>query len=274
MSATSRSATRKIPFTGQPVPELPVADVERAQQHYRDTLGFDIAWLAPGKEIGAVSSPPVAIFFRRRTPPFEPAIHWVYAEDIDATHQQLIASGANITDLLEGKPWGLRQFTIVDPDGNRFYFHNDEAPAGQAAARPEQHIQTKPSPTLNSIEPQLFVANIQRSCDFYTHKLGFTVAFLYGDPPHYGQVVRDNARINLRMVCEPVFAGGVRRREHLLSASIRLAGASELEHLFRSYQAAEVSFHQRPKKEPWGATTFIVSDPDENLILFAGSDER
>jgi hypothetical protein len=27
---------------GPPVPELPVVDVERAQQHYRDVLGFEI----------------------------------------------------------------------------------------------------------------------------------------------------------------------------------------------------------------------------------------
>src|SRR5712675_238726 len=55
---------------GQPVPELPVADVERAQHHYRDALGFEIGWLYPGKEIGAVSRGNVAIFFRKRKPPF------------------------------------------------------------------------------------------------------------------------------------------------------------------------------------------------------------
>ena len=38
-----------------PVPELPVVDVERAQQHYRDVLGFDVNWLYPDKSIGAVS---------------------------------------------------------------------------------------------------------------------------------------------------------------------------------------------------------------------------
>ena len=53
-----------------PTPELPVEDVERAQQHYRDALGFEIGWL-------------------------------------------------------EKKPWGLRQFTVDDIDGNRFYFHCD-----------------------------------------------------------------------------------------------------------------------------------------------------
>jgi uncharacterized glyoxalase superfamily protein PhnB len=139
-----------------------------------------------------------------------------------------------------------------------------------ADAMIDEPKQTTPRPVLNSIEAQLFVANINSSCDFYTNKLGFAVEFVYGDPPYYGQVIRDNARLNLRLVCEPVFAGDVRKREHLLSASITVATANEIKQLFLSYQAAGVSFHQALKKEPWGARTFIVSDPDENLILFAG----
>jgi uncharacterized glyoxalase superfamily protein PhnB len=127
-------------------------------------------------------------------------------------------------------------------------------------------------PILNSIEAQLFVANLQSSCDFYTKKLGFAVEFIYGDPPYYGQVIRDNARLNLRLVGEPVFVGDVRKRENLLSASITLATANEIKQLYLSYQAAGVAFHQALKKEPWGVKTFIVSDPDENLILFAGSE--
>ena len=130
--------------------------------------------------------------------------------------------------------------------------------------------QSTPRPILNSISAQLFVANIKSSCDFYTNKLGFAVEFVYGDPPFYGQVVRDNARLALRVVPEPVFAGDVRKREHLLSASITVATANEIKQLFLSYEAAGVSFHQTLKTEPWSAKTFIVSDPDENLILFAG----
>src|SRR5438045_6139101 len=98
---SSVGAKRKMNSIGQPVPELPVADVERAQQHYRDTLGFEIGWLYPGKEIGAVSRGNVAIFFRKRKPPFEPAVHWVFAEDINASSQHLTAFVANIVDPLE-----------------------------------------------------------------------------------------------------------------------------------------------------------------------------
>jgi uncharacterized glyoxalase superfamily protein PhnB len=119
------STKRSLTSIGQPVPELPVTDVERAQQHYRDALGFEIGWLYAGKEIGAVSRGNVAIFFRKKSPPFETAVHWVFAEDIDATYEELKSSGANIVEPLEKKPWGLRQFTVEDLDGNRFYFHHD-----------------------------------------------------------------------------------------------------------------------------------------------------
>ena len=101
------------------------SDVERAQQHYRDALGFEITWLYPDKEIGAVSRGDVGIFFRKKDRPFEPAIHWVFADDIDATYDELKSLGANIVEPLEIKPWGLRQFTVEDLDGNRFYFHHD-----------------------------------------------------------------------------------------------------------------------------------------------------
>jgi uncharacterized glyoxalase superfamily protein PhnB len=109
-----------------PTPELPVADVERAQRHYHEVFGFDIAWILPDGEMGAVGREGAgAIFFRKRPRPFQPAVHWVFAPDIDATYKELSARGARIVEPLEKKPWGLRQFTVEDLDGNRFYFHCD-----------------------------------------------------------------------------------------------------------------------------------------------------
>jgi len=132
--------------------------------------------------------------------------------------------------------------------------------------------QTKAStpPILTSIAAHLFVRDLKASTDFFTAKLGFTIDFIFGDPPFYGQVSRDNARLALRHVDEPVFAGQVREREELVAASITVATAGEIKELFLACQAAGVPFHQPLKKEPWGARTFIVKDPDGNLILFAG----
>lgn len=126
------------------------------------------------------------------------------------------------------------------------------------------------SPILTGTEAQLYVTDFKASCDFFTSKLGFGIAFVYGDPPFYGMVTRDRARLCLRYVCEPVFVGDVRQREHLLSASITVETAAEIKQLFLDFQSAGVSFHQTIKKEPWGARTFIILDPDRNLILFAG----
>ena len=108
----------------QPVPELPVSDVVKAQEYYRDHFGCEIAWLDPSKEIGAVSQGKTAIFFRKRILPFEPAVHWVYCNDVDETYNHLKSIGAKIVDDIEDKPWGIRQFTELDLDGNVFYFYH------------------------------------------------------------------------------------------------------------------------------------------------------
>ena len=49
-----------------------------------------------------------------------------------------------------------------------------------------------------------------------------------------------------------------------------VASAAEIKQLFLQYQEAGVDFFQPLKQEPWGARTFIVRDPDGNLLLFAG----
>jgi catechol 2,3-dioxygenase-like lactoylglutathione lyase family enzyme len=122
-------------------------------------------------------------------------------------------------------------------------------------------------PVLLAAEPQLFVANISASYDFYTKKLGFAVAFTYGEPAFYGQVARDGARLNLRCVSAPIINPQTPDNEDLLSASITLDDAKPL---YLEFEASGVIFHQTLRAEPWGARTFIVRDPDGNLILFAG----
>ena len=94
-----------------------------------------------------------------------------------------------------------------------------------------------------------------------------------GEPPFYGQVKRDNALINLKCVDYPVIDPALRDRESLLSADMGVATAEEIKQLFLECQSAGVAFYQTMRKEPWGAKTFIVKDPDGNLLLFAGPAE-
>jgi uncharacterized glyoxalase superfamily protein PhnB len=125
-------------------------------------------------------------------------------------------------------------------------------------------------PTLVAAEPQLYVRDIAAATAFYSRTLGFSVAFTHGQPPFYGQVVRDGARLNLRHVDTPVFDPDRRDGEQLLAATITLTDARPL---FLEYQKAGAEIVQPLRQEPWGAQTFIVRDPDGNLLLFAGHGE-
>jgi catechol 2,3-dioxygenase-like lactoylglutathione lyase family enzyme len=129
---------------------------------------------------------------------------------------------------------------------------------------------TPATSTLLAAEPQLYVRDIVAACDFYSRMLGFSVAFTYGEPPFYGQVFRDGVRLNLRQTDDPVVDPARRDAEQLLSASITLEDATPL---FLEYQQAGVAFAQPLRSEAWGARTFIVRDPDGNLLLFAGRGE-
>jgi len=149
-------------------------------------------------------------------------------------------------------------------------FEGWQALKAGASAMKTQARRATTQPVLSGTEAQLYVADIKASCDFFTSKLGFAVDFVYGDPPFYGMVKRDRARLCVHRVCEPVFVGDIRKRENLLSASITVDTAAEIKQLFLEFQSAGATFHQVLKKEPWGARNFIVLDPDGNLILFAG----
>ncbi len=148
----------------------------------------------------------------------------------------------------------------------------------KAKSSPSKSSPSKSAPskaTIVGAEPQLFVTDIKRSCDFFCEKLGFSLVFSYGKPPYYAQLGRDAARLNLRCVERPVIESTVRDREELLSVSLlsvtmTVATADEIKLLFLEFQSAGVDFHQKLKKQPWGAKNFVVKDPDGNLLLFAG----
>jgi catechol 2,3-dioxygenase-like lactoylglutathione lyase family enzyme len=175
------------------------------------------------------------------------------------TDEQILDSPFKLTDAQE---LVARQMGF---DGWQALKSGAQVMTGDSKSTPQR-------PFLNSVAPQLFVRDIKASCEFFTSKLGFAVDFAYGDPPFYAQVKRDNTQFVLRMVCEPVFTA-VREREQLLSAAVTVASADEIKQLFLAYQSAGVDFNQTLKKEPWGARTFIVRDPDGNFILFAGPAE-
>jgi catechol 2,3-dioxygenase-like lactoylglutathione lyase family enzyme len=264
------------PTTQAISPFFIVSDVDRTIAFYRDKLGFQTKFQQPDRNpfFAIVGRDGAQIFVKsdKDTSPMpnptrNPSMRWdayVYAPDPDALALEFADRGAVFSASLKDTHDGLRGFEICDPDGYVLFFGR---PANTVHTVNDAHAETLSKPTLLAAEPQLFVTDVAGSCEFYATKLGFTVAFIYGEPPCYGQVLRDGARLNVRHLDEPAIDPRLRDREHLLSASIVVDDA---EPLFLEFQTAGVLFHQTLKTEPWGARTFVVCDPDGNLILFSG----
>jgi catechol 2,3-dioxygenase-like lactoylglutathione lyase family enzyme len=138
---------------------------------------------------------------------------------------------------------------------------------------PETHSRARSKAVISATAAELFVTDIKASCDFFTQRLGFSIVFVYGEPPFYAQVKRDRGLLNLKHMDAPVIDPKLRDRESLLSADMGVDTHEELKQLYLEFQAAGVTFFQTLRKEPWGASTFIVRDLDGNLLLFAGPGE-
>lgn len=123
-------------------------------------------------------------------------------------------------------------------------------------------------PRLACAYPQVHVTDIARAIDFYVGTLGFKEIYRYGTPPFYALVERGGAGLNLRHVDAPLVDHAVVERESFLAASIPVYG---VEALHDEYTRRGAPMAQGLTKQPWGATDFIVRDPDGNLIGFGSA---
>lgn len=190
---------------------------------------------------------------RERHYPVAAMIGWLLPRFHNLTDRQILESSFKLSDAQE---------LVARKSG----FESWQALTKGLHAMTDQTVQDTSTSAPLAAEPQLFVLNIEASCAFFEEKLGFKVRFTYGTPPFYAQVGRGGARLNLRHVDRPVIDQEVRTAEDLLSATIIVDHAKPL---LLEYKEAGVTFHQTLRTEPWGARTFIVKDPDGNLIAFA-----
>ena len=104
-------------------PELPVDNLERSLSYYRNQLGFKAAVEMPGGEYAIVERDDIAIhlFGRNRDKTSPMAVH-IFVDDLEGLHEELSGRGARITQPIERKPWGNREFRVRDDAGNEIKF--------------------------------------------------------------------------------------------------------------------------------------------------------
>ena len=110
-----RRALRKI------MPELPLSDVPAGVAHYRDVLGFSINYQQ--QDIGVMDRDGMRLLLIARTEQHSGiGSCYFYVADADALHAELTRNGANVQGEPVSYPWGLREFKVLDPEGNRLSF--------------------------------------------------------------------------------------------------------------------------------------------------------
>jgi uncharacterized glyoxalase superfamily protein PhnB len=136
--------------------------------------------------------------------------------------------------------------------------------AEAAIVRTPSPVETK-SPQLAVAVPVLFVRDVAAATAFYQEQLGFEIDFLHGEPPFYGSVSRDRARLHFRFVHHTTFSELAAQERSLILAMIEV---TDVKALYEEYKARGVEFAQRLVRHPWGGLDFHVRDPDGNVISF------
>ena len=115
---------------------------------------------------------------------------------------------------------------------------------------------------IKKMSPQLLVAGIDRSIEFYTKKLGFEVDFRYED--FYVGIIKDGFSIHLK-TAQPLIdvRQSKKDNEHLdITFSVE-----DIKYLYEDLLNKSAEVTQPLRKMPYG-WEFYVADPDGHIIAF------
>ena len=106
---------------------LAVKDLAVESDYYLNKLGFERDFTAPGWEFLSFGDFKVMLGeCADEMTAEETGNHSWYAhvlvENVDEIFEEFKANGAKILSETEDKPWGIREFSVVTPDGHRIMF--------------------------------------------------------------------------------------------------------------------------------------------------------
>ena len=106
---------------------LAVKDLAVEAAHYIDKLGFERDSTAPGWEFLSFGTFKAMLgeCADEMTAEATGNHSWfahALIENVDDVYQEFIDRGAKILSPIADKPWGIRDFTVVTPDGHRIVF--------------------------------------------------------------------------------------------------------------------------------------------------------
>lgn len=105
----------------QMLPGLPLSDVAAGIEYYQRVLGFHVNYAQ--HDLGVMDRDDVTILLiQRKAEHAGVAFCEAYVRDADALHAELTGRGADVQGEPVSHPWGLRDFQVLDLEGNRLTF--------------------------------------------------------------------------------------------------------------------------------------------------------
>jgi catechol 2,3-dioxygenase-like lactoylglutathione lyase family enzyme len=106
------------------IPVLFITDPDRSLAFYAEAMGFEPDWSwhdQDGKSFHQISLGSIRIYLKQAEAVPAPGCVYLYVDDVDRWHQQLLQKNLPVDTLPSAKPWGNREMCLSDPDGNKIY---------------------------------------------------------------------------------------------------------------------------------------------------------
>ncbi len=104
------------------MPELPSADIPAAMKFYQDVLGFKVSY-GDGKGYTILKRDETQIALLPKQPPFVgPTSVYIFVQKIDQYFDEVKAKKPTFRHELATNSYGMRDFSLLDPEGNRISF--------------------------------------------------------------------------------------------------------------------------------------------------------
>ncbi|MEM8579373.1 MAG: VOC family protein [Pseudomonadota bacterium] len=108
----------------------------------------------------------------------------------------------------------------------------------------------------SALYPTLSVPNVEETCAWYVEAMGFTLRFLWGEPPHHGAVMLDQA-------CLHFWEGAAQ-----LTTNWTYFDVADLDAIYARARAGGVTITKPPERYPWGMREFNAVDLNGYPIRF------
>jgi catechol 2,3-dioxygenase-like lactoylglutathione lyase family enzyme len=237
-----------------------VADLESAVSFYTGKLGFEVRYTGPadGPYWAIVGRDEISIMLKAIAPDIKPVPNhtrhewarwdaYIHVSDPDTLFEAYRGAGIQFRQPLKDDDDGLRGFEVTDADGYVLFF-------GRPVSHPPSTV-----PVLKQMSPQLPVAHIERSIEFYTKKLGFSLDFRYED--FYAGILKDGYSIHLKSA-DPTENDKKNKEDLDITFSV-----DSIERLYEDLLSKSINIVQPLRNMPYGKE-FYMADPDGNRIAF------